>query len=472
LITSLELLSTTAIIAVASSLMSVALGIPFGSWLRSLDPKTARLVAAITLVPFLLPPFLVGLAFEGIFGVANVNSNLGMFLIIAAHVFMNFGFIGKVFAATTIDAEQIESARLAGASDRQIRIRIELPQQRHGIIAAALLVALYSATSFGLVVTLGAGKVRNLETEIAIAALQNLDLNLAATFAALQTLLTVAMFLLSRVVGGAPTALDEIAPSLIQPSRFERLLGASLSGAVLIAIAIVVSRAMAGQGLLENLANLSSKGERNLLNITVLEASFNSLRNAAVVVLVAVPLAYLLASRKRPSSWVLIPIGISPVVVGLVTLAVVGYLPRALTSSWVLLPLVQVLFALPVAFQILRPARMGIDPELLEASRMDGANKIQTMRTIELPLLKKSFTLAISFSAMVSIGEFGAASFLAFGSNETLPIVMFKLLGRPGAENLGMAMTVAAIYILIAAYVIWFSLKPTRKRLRYLPTVR
>ena len=470
--TSLELLSTTAIIALASSLLSVAFGIPFGNWLRSLDQKTARLIAAITLVPFLLPPFLVGLAFEEIFGVAHLNSNLGMLLIIAAHVLMNFGFIGKVFAATTIDSEQVESARLAGASDRQIRLRIELPQQRQGITASALLVALYSATSFGLVVTLGAGKVKTLETEIAVAALQNLDLNLAATFAVLQTLLTIAMFLLSRVVGGAPTALDEIAPSLIQPNRFEKVLGVLMSGAVLIAIAVVVSRAMEGEGLLQNLANLSTKGERNVLNITVLEASVNSIRNAAVVMLVSVTLAYLLASRRRPSSWVLIPIGISPVVVGLATLALVGYLPRVLTSSWVLLPLVQVLFALPVAFQILRAARMGIDPELLEASRMDGASKLQTMRMIELPLLKKSFTLAITFSAIVSIGEFGAASFLAFGSNETLPIVMFKLLGRPGAENLGMAMTVAAIYILLAAYVIWFSLKPIRKRHRYLPIAR
>ena len=470
--TSLELLSTTAIIAVASSLLSVAFGIPFGNWLRSLNPKTGRLVAAVTLVPFLLPPFLVGLAFEGVFGAADINSNLGMLLIIAAHVFMNFGFIGKVFAATTIDSEQVESARLAGASDWQIRLGIELPQQRHGIIAAALLVALYSATSFGLVVTLGTGKVKTLETEIAVAALQNLDLNLAATFAVLQTLLTIAMFLLSRVTGGAPTALDEIAPSLIQANRFEKVLGASLAGAVLIAIAVVVSRAMEGEGLLQNLANLSTKGERNVLNITVLEAGINSLRNAAVVMLVSVPLAYLLAIRRRPSSWVLIPIGISPVVVGLATLVLVGYLPRVITSSWVLLPLVQVLFALPVAFQILRPARMGIDPDLVEASRMDGASKIQTMRLIELPLLKKSFTLAITFSAMVSIGEFGAASFLAFGSNETLPIVMFKLLGRPGSENLGMAMTVAAIYILISAYVIWLSLKPIRKRRRYLLIAR
>jgi thiamine transport system permease protein len=280
------------------------------------------------------------------------------------------------------------------------------------------------------------------------------------------------MFFLSRVAGGTPTALDEIAPSLIVPNRFEKVLGALLSGAVLIAIAVVVSRAMEGEGLLQNLWNLSTKGERNVLNITVLEASINSLRNAAVVMLVSVPIAYLLARRRRASSWILIPIGISPVVVGLATLALVGSLPRVLTSSWVLLPLVQVLFALPVVFQILRPARMGIDPELLEASRIDGASKLQTMRMIELPLLKKSVTLAITFSAMVSIGEFGAASFLAFGSNETLPIVMFKLLGRPGSENHGMAMTVAAIYILLAAYVIWLSLKPTRKQHRYLPIAR
>jgi thiamine transport system permease protein len=216
--------------------------------------------------------------------------------------------------------------------------------------------------------------------------------------------------------------------------------------------------------LFTNFTNLSTKGERGLLNITVVDASLNSIRNALVVVLVAVPVAYLLASRKRPSSWVLIPIGISPVVIGLATLALAGYLPRAVTSSWVLLPLIQVLFALPVAYQILRPARLSIDRDVLEASALDGAGRFLRVLMIELPLIKKSVALATAFSAMVSIGEFGAASFLAFGSNETLPIVLFKLLGRPGVENLGMAMTVAAIYILISAYVIWLSLKPIQTR--------
>jgi thiamine transport system permease protein len=86
----------------------------------------------------------------------------------------------------------------------------------------------------------------------------------------------------------------------------------------------------------------------------------------------------------------------------------------------------------------------------------------QQVTLVELPLIKRSVALAMAFAAMVSIGEFGAASFLAFGSNETLPIVIYKLLGRPGEDNLAMAMTVASIYILISAYVIWLSLKPSR----------
>jgi thiamine transport system permease protein len=449
---------------VVSAALSLAVGIPFGNWLRSLGPALGRVIATITLIPFLLPPLLVGLAVVGVFGELEVNSNSGMLLVVLAHVFMNFGFIAKVFAGSTVDAEQIEAARLDGATDSLIRSRIELPQQIPGLASAALLVALYSATSYGLVLTLGAGKVKTLETEIAIATLQQLDLESAAIYAALQTLLTIAMFLVARSVSGTPGALDQIEKSILRPTWVQKALGLFLVALVVAALVAIVSRMFAGPGLLANIANLSTKGERQLLNITVLDASLNSVRNAAVVVLITLPVAYLLARRKRASALVLLPVGISPVVIGLATLALAGYLPRELTGSWILLPLIQILFALPVAYQILRPAHSAIDRDVLEASRLDGAGRFKTAALIELPLIKKSVGLAIAFSAMVSIGEFGAASFLAFGSNETLPIVIFKLLGRPGEENLGMAMTVAGIYILISAYIIWLSLKPTQTR--------
>ncbi len=445
-----------------SAALSLAVGIPFGNWLRSLGPALGRVIATLTLIPFLLPPLLIGLAVVGVFGELEVNSNSGMLLVVLAHVFMNFGFIAKVFAGSTVDAEQIEAARLDGATDSLIRSRIELLQQIPGLASAALLVALYSATSYGLVLTLGAGKVKTLETEIAIATLQQLDLESAAIYAALQTLLTIAMFLLSKSVSGTPGALDQIEKSILRPTWVQKALGLALVALVVAALVAIASRMFAGPGLLANIANLSTKGERQLLNITVLDASLNSVRNALVVVLITLPVAYLLASRKRSSALVLLPVGISPVVIGLATLALAGYLPRELISSWVLLPLIQVLFALPVAYQILRPAHLAIDRDVLEASRLDGAGRYKTATLIELPMMKKSVGLAVAFSAMVSIGEFGAASFLAFGSNETLPIVLYKLLGRPGEENLGMAMTVAGIYILISAYIILLSLKPTQ----------
>jgi thiamine transport system permease protein len=56
---------------------------------------------------------------------------------------------------------------------------------------------------------------------------------------------------------------------------------------------------------------------------------------------------------------------------------------------------------------------------------------------------------ATGFAFAVSLGEFGATSFLSRDDNPTLPVVIFRLIGRPGAENFGMAL--AASVVLAAA---------------------
>jgi thiamine transport system permease protein len=47
--------------------------------------------------------------------------------------------------------------------------------------------------------------------------------------------------------------------------------------------------------------------------------------------------------------------------------------------------------------------------------------------------------MAAGIAAAVSLGEFGATTFLVRPGAPTLPTLIFHLLGRPGAENLGMA---------------------------------
>jgi thiamine transport system permease protein len=152
---------------------------------------------------------------------------------------------------------------------------------------------------------------------------------------------------------------------------------------------------------------------------------------------------------------VLLPIGISPVVVGLLFLVGAGYLPGAL-GNWWLVPLAQSIFLIPLGYQILRPARHSIEPEMLEAATLDGAGKVKTLAYVEAPILARPIAAAISFMALASLGEFGAASFLAYGSEATLPLAMFRLASRPGEMNLGMAMTTALIFILLALLVVYF----------------
>jgi thiamine transport system permease protein len=49
------------------------------------------------------------------------------------------------------------------------------------------------------------------------------------------------------------------------------------------------------------------------------------------------------------------------------------------------------------------------------------------------------------FAFAISLGEFGATVFIARPDTTTLPVAIFRLLGRPGAANYGQAMAMATI---------------------------
>ena len=442
----------TALLSISSAVLAALLGYPVGNWLASLK-RFKGLVSSILLLPFLLPAFLVGLTILPL-QLVELSLFSAFSWILFAHLLMNVGFIARVVAASAVPKEQLEAASLDGASKLQTRLLVEIPQQLPGIASASLLVALYSATSYGLVLTLGRGEVRTLETEVSELALRQLDLPAAGVLALLQTLLTVVFFLVARRLGANPTPL--FGETEHSGSKLGQLIGYLYLVVVGVVISNVAIRAVSlNGGLLENLSNLATRGSRDILNITLLEAAQNSLRNMVVSILIALPIAWLASARKKPSLLVLLPIGISPVVVGLLFLVGAGYLPGAL-GNWWLVPLAQSIFLIPLGYQILRPARHSIETEMLEAATLDGAGKVKTLAYVEAPILARPIAAAISFMALASLGEFGAASFLAYGSEATLPLAMFRLASRPGEMNLGMAMTTALVFILLALLVIYF----------------
>lgn len=412
-------------------------------------------MTSVLLVPFLLPAFLIGLSLRSLLGEVLDDSRVATVAVIGAHALMNTGFVAVITAASLVPRDQLEAASLDGASPGQIRRQIELPQQLPALSAAALLVALYSATSFGLIVTLGQGSIHTLETGIAVAALQVLDLRTAGVLAGLQSVLTMAFFLVSSRLGARPTVLFGESPPRPDCTPVGMVIGGLVLGVIVWLLGGVFYRAItAGPGLTQNIGNLAGRGARDILNVSVLDALGNSLRNLLIAVTVSMLIAWWL-SGKRVGLAVLAPIGISPVVLGLGALVLSGYLPPVISGNWLLLPLVQAIFLIPLAFQIIAPARKSLSGELVEAARIDGASTLQIAGFVELPTLARPLVAAAALVSLGSLGEFGAARFLAYGSDQTLPLVMFRLMARPGGENLGMAMVAASVFILVAIAVVW-----------------
>jgi thiamine transport system permease protein len=143
----------------------------------------------------------------------------------------------------------------------------------------------------------------------------------------------------------------------------------------------------------------------------------------------------------------LLPLGISTVVLGFGYLVTFGGYPLPLRETWLVVPLIQSVMAVPLVVRLVYPTLVSMDKSHAEAAATAGANGWQILWLIQLPMIRFSIYTAATFAALVSLGEFGAASLLAYGDQATLPTVLYSLISKPGGENYGMAMAASTLII-------------------------
>jgi thiamine transport system permease protein len=68
---------------------------------------------------------------------------------------------------------------------------------------------------------------------------------------------------------------------------------------------------------------------------------------------------------------------------------------------------------------------------------------------VEAPIIRRSALVGAIFSFTISLGEFGAPSFLARPDLPTLPVAIYRYLSQPGALNYGQAMAMSTILLLV-----------------------
>ncbi|MGA0878020.1 MAG: ABC transporter permease, partial [Ilumatobacteraceae bacterium] len=421
--------------------LSTAFTMTFGlvpTWLvtRYRFPGRA-LVHLVLAAPFVLPTVVVGAAFLAVLPDAVDRS---VWAIVAAHVFFNVAVVLRTVGPvwSLIDDDLLAAARTLGATPWQVWHRIIMPLARRALWASAGLIFLLCATSFGVVRILGGPGLATVDVEIYRRAVQLGDTSGATVLAIAQTLAIAAVVTISlRRRQSAPTILDRArAARSTRPARWSQRVGVYTAASIMSVplVALVLASVRTNDGF-------SWRAWRVLLGLeTVSRLQFDlrgvvttSLLFALVATSLAVPigLAAAMSLMHRPRSSVLtsllvLPLGTSAVVVGFGILVTYDADPFDLRARWWLIPLVHAAIALPFVVRTVLPVLESIPADLRNAAATLGASPRRRFWMVDLPVMRPAVTSAAAMSGALSLGEFGATSFLTRRDTETLPIAVVK----------------------------------------------
>jgi thiamine transport system permease protein len=480
--------------AALSTLLTLLLGLPAAYVFSHYQFRGKRLLRVLTTLPFILPTVVAVAGFTALLGPRGLL-NLGLMRLFAldtapitfmntlwgillVHVFYNTTIVLRVVGSAwaQLDERWEQTARVLGASPRLALKEVTLPLLRPSILSAALLVFLFDFTSFAVILMVGGPYFASLEVAIYQQTMSLFNLPLAGLLAAVQLVCTFAItWVYDRVNGSRSIPLmPKLTSETLRPARsHSEKFGVFFINTLLVVLLVLPMLALAARSLL----NLGSDGamKLSLQNYTQLfvnssnsyfyvppaGAALNSFFYALVTVLLSVVLGTLAAyamfkSRRRwLDALITLPLGASAVTLGLGFIITFNRAPLDVRSFPLLIPIAHSLVAIPFVVRTLQPALNAIPGSLRQAAGVLGASPLKTWRNVDVPLLRRSLLVASIFAFTLSLGEFGATTFLARPETPTLPVAIARYIAMPGELNYGQALAMSTILLLICGLAIF-----------------
>ncbi|WP_425828975.1 ABC transporter permease [Streptomyces fractus] len=464
--------------AVASTVLTLLIALPGAYVFARFEFPGKQVLRAVVTVPFVLPTVVVGTAFLALVGhgglldeLWGVRLDTTVWAILLAHVFFNYAVVVRTVGGlwAQLDPRQEEAARMLGASRFAAWRKVTLPALGPAVAAAALMVFLFTFTSFGVVQILGGPGFSTLEVEIYRQTAQIFDLSTAAV-------LTIVQFVAVGLILGVhawTVRRRESALRLVDAAHTARrprgtgqwaLLGGVLVSVALLIVlplGVLVERSLdapGGYGFGYYRALTSADGGTFL--VPPIDAIWNSLEYALAATAIAVVIGGLAAAAltrrggrlvRGFDALLMLPLGVSAVTVGFGFLITLDEPPLDLRSTWILVPLAQALVGVPFVVRTMLPVLRAVDGRLREAAAVLGASPLRAWREVDLPMVRRALLVAAGFAFAVSLGEFGATVFIARPDNPTLPVAVARLLGRAGDLNYGQAMALSTVLMVVCA---------------------
>ena len=197
-----------------------------------------------------------------------------------------------------------------------------------------------------------------------------------------------------------------------------------------------------------------------------------SVITSIIVFILATAAAKAMAGRKFPGrslveTVLLLPLVLPPTVVGFVLLVILGrrswigrlyeqFTEQTILFTWGAAVIAAVIVAFPLVYRTVKAGFEGVEPDLEDAARAQGASELQVLRYVSLPLASRSLAAGYVLGFARGLGEFGATIMVAGnipGRTQTISTAIFVAVD---GGNMTLAWMWVCSIILISAMMLMF----------------
>ncbi len=478
--------------AALSTGLTFIVGLPLAYLFSHFNFPGKKLFRMAVMLPFILPTVVVAAGFNALLGprgwlnllLMNVFSlssppisllnTLGIILL--AHVFYNTSILIRVVgtAWSSLDNDISEAAQVLGGSPFNVFRKVTLPLLRPSLLTAGLLVFLFDFTSFGVILLLGGSGFSTLETEIYTQTLSMLNLRMAGILSIVQMACTLIVTIFYGRINSQSSSVMKPGKGInpVKPSK--PLQRAFVFGSIILifllfglpVLSLVIRSFLSYNAsigtssfTLENYSGLFENRRQTYFYVPPARAALNSFMFAAfstgLSLLLGICTAYARSGKKLLKKWVdgviMLPLGTSAVILGLGFLITFTKPPFDIASFPVLIPIAHTLIAFPFVLRTVASVMDSIPQNLKDAAAVLGSSRWKIWWHVEVPIISRAALVGGTYAFAISLGEFGATSFLARPNMPTLPVAIYRFLSLPGDLNYGQALAMAVMLLILCA---------------------
>lgn len=481
-------------LAVLVGATTTVLGLAFALLVTRTGVQGKKAIRAVTLLPIITPPFVIGLAIILLFGRAGAfNSFLHWAFDIPPSRWV-YGLPGVWFAQTMaftpiafmvligvvegVSPSMEEAAQTLRASKWETFRTVSLPLMRPGIANAFLLGFIESLADFGNPLVLG-GSYEVLSTQIffAIAGAQS-DQGMAAVLALVLLGFTLTTFWIQRRWLGqksyvSVTGKGDAGVPVQLPRRVLWGIGSIAAPFVVLSVTLygmilfggfVESWGYKHNFTLKHYADAFALGWSDEFGLMWQGAAWNSFWTTLQISGISAPLtaglglltAWLLTRQRFAGKDVfefvtMLSFAIPGTIIGIGYILAFNVPPVEITGTGVILVVCFIFRNMPTGIRAGVASMAQLDPSLDEASLTLGAPSGTTLRKILLPLLRPALIAALVFSFVRAMTAISAVIFLVSADYD---MATSYILGRVENADYGLAIAYSSVLIVVMLLVI------------------